>query len=168
MKHAPSALVLLAFGLWLGFGCEEEQDAPEIHFSPSAISMPVQVVGYHYYNDIKFANVGQGILEIATLSVYGDPNCGFQFDVDGPRELQAGQALFVRVWFDPPAPGDYTVALVVQSNSEENSTIEIPICGRAVAQGTTELVDPIPIGECTAPASSDPVCTENPIAESAP
>ncbi len=153
----------LVWILVIGCDAAEGLDPPQIKVVRKQIHLGQWAVGSEepYRFDIQLRNTGQERLVIKNARIRADQNCAF--DIEGPdvKEVVRNQAAFVRVWYDPQARGFDQVLLQVNSNSEKNGTLEVPICAEAVLpeEMSDAGVDDDP-EVCTRPPRDQPGCNQ--------
>jgi hypothetical protein len=118
--------------------------------------------------DLQVYNTGDQVLTISSVTARGDQHCAFIFEgtadcadpcrTPSPDRVTLGknEAAFIRGYYQPTVAADDFIALDVASNSQRDSTLIIPICGRGVAPGTTDAGDP---PTCINPPSTQANCS---------
>jgi len=146
------ALILLAC-----VGCTGTPPQISIDVSPVNVgirSIDPELEPRHF--DLQFTNRGEQTLIIESVTWRGDQNCAFDFEGPDVTELGEDDAAFVRGYYKPTVAAEDQIAMEVVSNSEEHSTLIVPICGKGVEPGTTDAEPPV----CQVPPGDQPDCEE--------
>jgi len=168
--------LLAVLVLFLYMGCEEEFTPPQIHSTINAINIGVEVIDPARPAkdfDIQIINRGEMRLTVSSVNLRGDTNCSFYFvDTDETEEadwiqassrvlknldktkLYRNESGFIRVWYRPGARAEDHVVLEITSDSEDNSLLTIPICGKGILEGD----DNTGIPPCSIPPSNQADC----------
>jgi hypothetical protein len=151
MKVAVSMLLLACAGC--------TSTPPQISIDVSPVNVGIRSIDpdlepRHF--DLQFTNRGEQTLIIESVTWRADENCAFDFEGPDVAELGEDDAAFVRGQYQPTVAAEDQIAMEVVSNSEEYSTLIVPICGLGVEPGT---VDAEPV-VCQVPPDDQPDCME--------
>lgn len=131
---------------------DSESTPPSIHVDVNVMNLAVRTTNpdlepLHF--DLQIYNRGDEVLVIENVRDHGDDNDAFTISGPDITELQKNESAFIRGWYSPSVVGDDTINLEIRSNDPCRTLLTVPVCGRAVAPGTTDVIEP---PSCEAPA----------------
>jgi len=132
---------------------------PEIMIDISPVNVGIRSIDpeldpLHF--DLQLTNRGDKTLSIESVTFRGDTNCAFTFDGPDYFDLGYEDTAFIRGWYQPTVAGEDQLAMEVVSNAENYPTLVVPICGKGVEPGTTD-VEP---ATCEVPPEDQADCEE--------
>jgi len=109
-----------------------------ISIEPATLEFIDAEIGNTYTLALTIYNRAQSTLAVTAQRIIPD-NTPFSINLgSGEFELEPGSKHVTWVSFSPDDPGTYQAALQIESNEEENGSIEVPLSGGTLSIGSNE------------------------------
>lgn len=130
-------------------------EGPDLVPGLSFLQYCERLTGIEHGYDLILYNMGSETLEIESVTIVGDDLCSFRTPITDIMTVEPGADALVRLVYIPQTAGNDQVALEVVSNDPKESTIAIPICGKAISTPEKQTGDCPP---CEGASSDTKAC----------
>lgn len=113
---------------------------PEISINPTGLSYGIVSVGTSRLLELTVNNQGSSLLTVTSITITGQEASNFSISSgNAPFSVSSGGSRVVGVQFTPATPGAKNATIVINSNDDDEGTINVSLSGEGTDVGQPEI-----------------------------